>query len=129
MALDTWLLFLLTSVGMSLSPGPSGLLALTHGALHGSRKTLYTIAGGLLGFTTIIALCLFGIGALLKSSLLWLTALKWAGGAYLVWLGVKLWHSPAATYENRNVTQDTHGCPACRLSSFLRPRLEGSLFL
>lgn len=114
MALDTWLLFLLTSVGMSLSPGPNGLLALTHGALHGSRKTLFTIAGGLLGFTTIIALCLFGIGALLRSSLLWLTALKWVGGAYLVWLGVKLWRSPAATCENQNVTPDTHGWPLFR---------------
>ncbi len=74
MALDTWLLFFLTSVGMSLSRGPNGLLALTHGALHGSRKTLFTIAGGLAGFTTVIALCLSGIGALLQSSARWLTA-------------------------------------------------------
>jgi len=49
MALDTWFLFFLTSVGMSLSPGPNGLLALTHGAMHGSRKTLFTIMGGILG--------------------------------------------------------------------------------
>ena len=48
MALNTWLLFLVTSVGISLTPGPNGLLALTHGALHGGRKTLFTIAGGLI---------------------------------------------------------------------------------
>ena len=114
MALDTWLLFFLTSLGMSLSPGPNGLLALTHGAMHGSRKTLFTIGGGILGFTTLIALCLFGIGALLKSSLLWLTVLKWLGGAYLVWLGIKLWRSPAASYENTGVTQDSHGWPLFR---------------
>ena len=114
MALDTWLLFFLTSLGMSLSPGPNGLLALTHGAMHGSRKTLFTIGGGILGFTTLIALCLFGIGALLKSSLLWLTVLKWLGGAYLVWLGIKLWRSSAASYENTGVTQDSHGWPLFR---------------
>lgn len=108
MAFDTWLLFLLTSVGMSLSPGPNGLLALTHGALHGSRKTLFTIMGGILGFTTVIALCLFGIGALLKVSLVWLTVLKLIGGAYLILLGIKLWRSPAATYDNKTVTRDTH---------------------
>ena len=49
MALNTWLLFLVTSVGISLTPGPNGLLALTHGALNGGRKILYTIAGGLIG--------------------------------------------------------------------------------
>ena len=114
MALDTWLLFLLTSLGMSLSPGPNGLLALTHGAMHGSRKTLFTIAGGIVGFTTVIALCLFGIGALLKSSLVWLTVLKWTGGAYLIWLGIKLWRSPATTYEHASVIHDSHAWPLFR---------------
>lgn len=109
MPLDTWLLFLLTALGISLSPGPNGLLALTHGAMHGSRKTLFTISGGILGFTAVIALCLVGIGTLLKSSLMWLTVLKLIGGAYLIWLGVKLWRSPAATYENAIVTQDSQG--------------------
>ncbi|MGN1056009.1 MAG: LysE family translocator [Comamonas sp.] len=94
MQLHTWLLFFLTAVGMSLSPGPNSLLAISHGALHGRRKTLYTICGGLCGFVLIIALCMFGIGALIQSSLLWLTALKWIGGLYLAYLGFKLWRSP-----------------------------------
>ena len=94
MALDTWLIYLLASIGLSLSPGPNGLLALTHGALHGSRKTLFTIAGGALGFVTLIALSMFGIGALLQSSVAWLTVLKWAGGAYLMWLGIQVWRAP-----------------------------------
>lgn len=94
MPLDTWLLFLAACVGLSLSPGPNGLLALTHGALHGRRKTLFTIFGGALGFVVIIALSMFGIGALIKSSIVWLTVLKWVGGAYLVWLGIQVWRSP-----------------------------------
>ncbi|HEY9023020.1 MAG TPA: LysE family translocator [Burkholderiaceae bacterium] len=99
MALDTWLLFLAASIGISLTPGPNGLLALTHGALHGSRRTLFTIAGGVLGFVVVIALCMFGIGALVKSSVVWLTVLKWVGGAYLAWLGIKLWRSPPVAVE------------------------------
>ncbi len=45
-ALDTWLIYLLAAVGLSLSPGPNGLLALTHGALHGHGKAMYTISAG-----------------------------------------------------------------------------------
>ncbi|HMM84804.1 MAG: LysE family translocator [Gammaproteobacteria bacterium] len=99
MALDTWLIYLLAAVGLSLSPGPNGLLALTHGVLHGRRRALYTIFGGALGFVAVIALSMFGIGALLKTSLAWLTVMKWVGGAYLVWLGVQVWRAPPVGVE------------------------------
>ena len=104
----TWLIYLLAATGLSLSPGPNGLLALTHGALHGRRKALYTIFGGAAGFVVVIALSMFGIGALLKTTLVWLSVLKWIGGAYLVWLGIQVWRSPPigldaqATFEPRN---------------------------
>ena len=94
MEFHTWLLYAAAAVGLSLSPGPNGLLALTHGALHGHRKALFTISGGVLGFVILIALSMFGIGALLQASIAWLTVLKWVGGAYLVWLGIQVWRSP-----------------------------------
>jgi threonine/homoserine/homoserine lactone efflux protein len=99
MALHTWLVYLLAATGLSLSPGPNGLLALAHGALHGRRKALFTIFGGAGGFVVVIAASLFGIGALLKTTLVWLTVMKWAGGAYLVWLGVQVWRSPPIGLE------------------------------
>src|SRR6187397_1604118 len=99
MALNTWLIYLLAAIGLSLSPGPNGLLALTHGALHGWRKALYTIFGGAFGFIVVVALSMFGIGALLKASLVWLTIMKWVGGAYLVWLGIQVWRSPPIAVE------------------------------
>ena len=95
MALQTWLLYLAAAIGLSLTPGPNSLLVLTHGALHGHRKTLYTVAGGAAGFTLLIALSMLGIGALLQASAGALTVLKFAGGAYLVWLGIQLWRAPA----------------------------------
>jgi len=93
MNLDTWLIYLLAATGLSLSPGPNGLLALTHGALHGWHRALYTVVGGACGFVAVIALSMFGIGALLKASLAWLTVMKWVGGAYLIWLGIQVWRS------------------------------------
>ncbi len=81
-------------IGLSLSPGPNGLLALTHGALYGHKKTLYTVAGSVTGFTILIGLSLFGIGTLLQTSSDALTVLKWLGGGYLIWLGIQLWRVP-----------------------------------
>src|SRR5512146_2934953 len=109
MPLHTWLIYLLAAIGLSLSPGPNGLLALTHGALHGRRKALYTIAGGALGFTVLIALSMFGIGALLKASIVWLAVMKWVGGAYLVWLGIQVWRSPPIGIEAQAASQPRAG--------------------
>lgn len=99
MALDTWLIYLLASIGLSLTPGPNSLLALTHGALYGARRTLFTICGGVVGFSALIALAMFGLGALLQTSASLLLVLKWLGGAYLLWLGIQLWRHPALRLE------------------------------
>lgn len=90
MEVETWLLYLLTCCGIALVPGPNALLVLTHGALHGNRRTLFTIAGGVTGFIGMIALCVLGLGVLLKTSMLWLGALKIVGALYLIWLGIGL---------------------------------------
>lgn len=95
MTLETWLVYLLAVTGLSLTPGPNGLLALSHGALYGYRKTLFTVSGGALGFILVIALSMVGIGTLLQTSAYALVALKWCGGAYLIWLGYQLWRAPA----------------------------------
>jgi len=99
MALDTWLIYLLASIGLSLTPGPNSLLALTHGALYGARRTLFTIVGGVFGFSALIALAMFGLSALLQASAAVLSVLKWVGGAYLIWLGIQLWRSPGLHLE------------------------------
>jgi homoserine/homoserine lactone efflux protein len=128
-ALHTWLIYLLAAIGLSLSPGPNGLLALTHGALHGRRMALYTIFGGAVGFVAIIALSMFGIGALLKASLTWLTVMKWMGGAYLVWLGVQIWRSPPIGIEVRSDRRARSGASLFRqgaLSAVTNPK--GILF-
>jgi threonine/homoserine/homoserine lactone efflux protein len=129
MELHTWLIYLLAAVGLSLSPGPNGLLALTHGALHGRRKALYTVAGGACGFVVVIALSMFGIGALLQASLGWLTVMKWVGGLYLVWLGIQVWRSPPIGVEVRGVAPPRGGWSLFRqgaLSALTNPK--GLLF-
>lgn len=99
MELTNWLIYFVAVIGLTLTPGPNGLLALTHGAIYGSRKTVATILGGSVGFATVIALSMFGIGALLAASAQLLIVLKFVGGAYLVWLGIQVWRSPALGAE------------------------------
>lgn len=95
MALELWLVYFVATLGLALTPGPNSLLALTHGGLYGARMALATILGGVVGFSTLIALAMFGLSALLKTAPNALLALKWIGGAYLIWLGVQLWRTPA----------------------------------
>jgi threonine/homoserine/homoserine lactone efflux protein len=129
MELHTWLIYLAAAIGLSLSPGPNGLLALTHGALHGRRKALYTIFGGVSGFVVLIALSMFGIGALLEASIGWLIVLKWIGGAYLVWLGVQVWRAPPIGVDMPRVAASRGGASLFRqgaLSALTNPK--GLLF-
>jgi homoserine/homoserine lactone efflux protein len=95
MSRDLFLLYLAAAVGLSLTPGPNGLLSLTHGACFGLRRTVATILGGGLGFFILIAASLAGMGALLSASEQAFTIAKWLGAAYLVYLGVRVWRSPA----------------------------------
>lgn len=94
MPFEIWLVYLVAVLGLSVTPGPNSLLVLAHGALHGWRRTLWTIAGGAVGFAALIALSMTGIAALLAAAPSALLVLKVVGGTYLVWLGIQLWRSP-----------------------------------
>jgi threonine/homoserine/homoserine lactone efflux protein len=106
MELTNWLIYFLAVLGLTLTPGPNGLLALTHGAIYGSKKTIATILGGSVGFATVIGLSMFGIGALLAASAQLLTVMKFLGGAYLIWLGIQVWRSPALGEASPKVLSD-----------------------
>ncbi|WP_028299295.1 LysE family translocator [Oceanospirillum beijerinckii] len=90
-----WLTFAAAALGLSVTPGPNGLLALTHGAMHGKRLALFTISGGVLGFMMLFAVTVAGLGVMLQASPTALTLLKVIGAFYLIWLGVQLWQAPA----------------------------------
>jgi threonine/homoserine/homoserine lactone efflux protein len=95
MSLELWMVYCVAAVGLSLTPGPNGLLSLTHGACFGFRPTVYTVLGGALGFFILIAASLAGMGTLLAASERAFTIAKWVGAAYLVYLGVRVWRAPA----------------------------------
>lgn len=95
MSLDLWLVYVVAAVGLSLTPGPNGLLSLTHGVRFGFARTVFTALGGVAGFMVLVAASLAGLGALLAASEQAFTVAKWVGAAYLVYLGLRLLRAPA----------------------------------
>jgi threonine/homoserine/homoserine lactone efflux protein len=90
---EIWLAFSAASLVLLLIPGPTILLVVSYALGQGWRAALPTAVGVALGDFTAMTLSMLGVGALLAASATLFTALKWAGAAYLVYLGIKLWRA------------------------------------
>ncbi|WP_406855686.1 LysE family translocator [Alsobacter sp. KACC 23698] len=93
MTFESWIAFTAASAVLLLIPGPTILLVVSYALGQGWRTALPMAVGVALGDFTAMTLSMLGLGALLAASGAVFTALRWAGAAYLVWLGVKLWRA------------------------------------
>ncbi|NIY49829.1 homoserine/homoserine lactone efflux protein [Cedecea colo] len=96
MTFEWWCTYLLTTLILSLSPGSGAINTMTTAISHGYRDTAASIAGLQAGLATHIVLVGVGLGALFSRSLLAFEVLKWAGAAYLIWLGIQQWRAAGA---------------------------------
>jgi threonine/homoserine/homoserine lactone efflux protein len=90
MSLEVWFAFAAASVVLLIIPGPTILTVISYSVAHGRKANLPLVAAVALGDSTALVLSLLGLGALLAVSAFWFTAIKLVGGAYLVYLGIKL---------------------------------------
>lgn len=95
MDLTTWLAFFAASWAISISPGAGAVAAMSAGLTHGFRRGYLTTLGLVLGIWTQILVVGIGLGALVATSATAFAVIKWAGVAYLVWLGIQQWRAPA----------------------------------
>src|SRR6184192_515811 len=70
-------------------PGPSVLFTISRALTVGRRGALFTVIGNELGLCVQVVAVAFGVGAVLERSAQILTVVKFAGAAYLVFLGVQ----------------------------------------
>lgn len=94
MSLAAWLTFLVAAVLISVSPGAGAINTMSNGMRYGVLRSLPAIMGLQLGFGIQILLVGAGLGAIVASSNLALSVIKWLGVAYLIWLGISKWREP-----------------------------------
>jgi threonine/homoserine/homoserine lactone efflux protein len=90
-----WLLFVVASLVLIVTPGQDMILVMSRSIAQGAAAGVATAAGvsvGLVGHTLLATL---GLGALLRASEGLFLVLKLVGAAYLVFLGVQLLHTKA----------------------------------
>jgi len=90
MSFELWLAFVATSTVILVIPGPTILTLVSYSLAHGRRAYFPVLAAVVLGDSTAIAVSLLGLGVLLAASSLLFALVKWIGGMYLIYLGLKL---------------------------------------
>jgi len=83
--------FLLITGVLILVPGPIVTLVVATSAARGVRAGLATVAGTTAGNVVLLAMIASGLSLILAHALYWFDILRFAGAAYLVWLGIQAW--------------------------------------
>jgi threonine/homoserine/homoserine lactone efflux protein len=86
-------LFVAAALAVNLTPGPDMLFVVGSGATRGRRAGVLAALGVGAGCLLHIALAAVGLSALLAASALAFGVVKWAGAAYLVWVGLSMWRT------------------------------------
>lgn len=94
-----WLTFLVAAVLLNLSPGPDMAFIIGHTVKSGRKAGLTAMAGIWVGALCHVGFAVVGLSAILATSALAFSLVKYVGAAYLVWLGIQAWRSKG---ENLN---------------------------
>ncbi|SFO27226.1 Threonine/homoserine/homoserine lactone efflux protein [Roseovarius lutimaris] len=91
MSIDTYLIYLgVLAAFFATPPDTSQLLVISNSLRHGLRKSMMTVVGDLSANTVQMTLAAFGLTAVVAANADALWLVKWAGVAYLAWIGARL---------------------------------------
>ena len=94
MSLQAYLAFVVACFALALLPGPIVSLLIANGLRYGTRAALINVAGAQAGLAIVIGIVAIGLASLMATMGYWFDWVRFAGAAYLVWLGIKLIRSP-----------------------------------
>jgi len=109
MTIQSWLMYLTLVLVATSTPGPAVLFIITNSTLHGWRKATFAALGNILGLFCLGILTVAGLGTILKASEMIFNIIKYAGAAYLIYLGLRLIfqkNSDLAAMKNQLVSTD-----------------------
>jgi threonine/homoserine/homoserine lactone efflux protein len=110
--------FTLAAGLLTITPGLDTALVLRTAAIEGPRRAVLTALGISSGLMVWALIAAFGLGALLAASELAYTILRWAGAAYLCWLGLGLLLRPRQDFAAADAAAE--GLGGVRRSWYLR---------
>lgn len=109
MSLELYIPFLVATAILLATPGPTILLVVSYALAKGRGVALAVVAGVVLGDLLAMSATLLGLGVILTTSAALFTAMKWAGAAYLAWMGWRMIRSAgAATADLAQVAGKSH---------------------
>lgn len=85
--------FLPTFFFVSATPGMCMTLSMTMGMTIGVRRTLWMMAGELVGVGLVAFLAVVGVATIMLNYPSIFTIFKYIGGAYLIFIGIQMWQS------------------------------------
>lgn len=85
------LAFLVTATVVVVVPGPGVLFAVGRALAYGRRTSLSSVVGGAVAELVMVVVVALGLGALVERSMVVFSVIKFAGAAYLVYLGIRAW--------------------------------------
>jgi len=94
MSMQAYLAFVAACIALALLPGPIVTLVIANGLRHGTRAALTNVAGAQAGLAIVIGIVAIGLTSLMATMGYWFDWVRFAGAAYLVWLGIKLIRFP-----------------------------------
>lgn len=120
MDLKLWLLYVAAVFVLTVTPGPSVLLCITNGIHFGARRTFASALGSITAVCLIMLVSAAGLGAVLAASEKIFAVIKWAGAAYLIYVGIKTFFSKQSsiTVERTGVSAQAKPLPALYLQGF-----------
>ena len=99
MTFEIYIAYIVACFVIALVPGPTVTVIVANSLAHGSRAGLLNVAGTQLGLALMMAILVVGLSSVIAAMGWLFDWLRWAGAAYLVWLGWKLLRAPEAMVD------------------------------
>ena len=99
MTLHAWWLFVVAVFLLCGTPGPNMLHVMTRSIAFGARRSVAAMAGCLTALVLVLAASAAGVSALLAAWPRVFDALRYAGVAYLIFLGTKAWRGAGSPID------------------------------
>ncbi len=109
MTVETYVTFCVAAAALALVPGPTVTVIIANSLRHGSRAGMMNVLGTQVGGLIWLILAALGLSAAIAVMGIWFDVLRYAGAAYLVWLGFKLLLSKGDMGAGTAVARDARG--------------------